>query len=152
MFHLVQRCRSYMLCGLSQDLFLSVMQFFAKSSRTYSSIFILHQPTTRPKYSVSSYESALATPQAQRDHAAMKRKVLTKYRKQTTGSHVGRVETRSGLVLLTLHSILPSISDNYRKWGTEQGITVRYALSCLLSSVYITSVYSILTLYQLLAF
>lgn len=95
------------------------MQFFAKSSRTYSSIFILHQPTTRPKYSVSGYESDLATPQARRDHAAMKRKVLTKYRKQTTGSQAGRVETRSGLDLLTLLSTHRSTYDNDHKWRTR---------------------------------
>ncbi len=110
-----QRCSRYMLCGLAQDLFLTVMQIFAKSSRTYSSIFILHQPTTRPKYSASGNESDLATLQAQRD-LAMKRKVLTKYRKQTTGSQAGRVETRSRSVHLTLLSIHPSTYDNDHTW------------------------------------
>lgn len=110
-----QRCSRYRLCGLAQDLFLTVMQIFAESSRTYSSIFILHQPKTQPIYSVSGYESDLATLQAQRDHA-MKIKVLTQYRKQTTGSQAGRVETRSGSVHLTLLSIHPFTYDNDHKW------------------------------------
>ncbi len=71
-----QRCSRDMLCGLVQDLFLTVMLIFAESRRTCSSIFILHQPKTQPTYSVSSYESDLATLEAQRDHA-MKIKVIS---------------------------------------------------------------------------